>query len=227
MPHMHVPGGPMQPQGNFFYPPTQNPNNISKSNRRRPGTASRRNQAGAAKKMFTSKNPSTLDLEVSRMRPRVINVEREKLYDDAMKQRITANFLKDENIKLKTRLHIMEGELQKKEKLVDDLLMQQDSFQVGAPISSKSAYSKLKLDSHLSLNLKRKIRDLQNEIAEKSNETETLKRNIKNTKISEIEVEMKMYIDECTRLRHQLEEVIKSKDTFADPEELRLIEEKF
>lgn len=38
---------------------------------------------------------------------------------------------------------------------------------------------------------------------------------------------MKMYIDECTRLRHQLEEVIKSKDTFADPEELKIIEEKF
>lgn len=45
--------------------------------------------------------------------------------------------------------------------------------------------------------------------------------------MTEIEVEMKMYIDECTRLRHQLEEVIKSKDTFADPEELKIIEEKF
>jgi hypothetical protein len=58
-------------------------------------------------------------------------------------------------------------------------------------------------------------------------ENEALKHNIKSTKISEIEVEMKMYIDECTRLRHQLEEVIKSKDTFADPEELKIIEGKF
>jgi hypothetical protein len=32
-----------------------------------------------------------------------------------------------------------------------------------------------------------------------------------------MEVEMKLYIDECGRLRHQLEEVIRSKDTFADP----------
>jgi len=38
-----------------------------------------------------------------------------------------------------------------------------------------------------------------------------LKKNIKSTKIAEIEVELKMYMDECTRLRHQLEEVIKSK----------------
>ena len=36
-----------------------------------------------------------------------------------------------------------------------------------------------------------------------------------------------MYMDECIRLRSQLEEVIMSKDTFADPEELKLIEEKF
>lgn len=75
-----------------------------------------------------------MELDVSRMRPRIINQERERLYDDAMKQKITANFLKDENIKLKTRIHILEGDMTKKEKLIDDLLMQQDSFQVGGPI---------------------------------------------------------------------------------------------
>jgi hypothetical protein len=77
------------------------------------------------------------------------------------------------------------------------------------------------------LNLKRKIKELQQDALIRQDEVESLKRNIKNTKIAEIEVEMKMYIDECTRLRHQLEEVIKSKDTFADPEELKIIEEKF
>ena len=64
-------------------------------------------------------------------------------------------------------------------------------------------------------------------MAQKAEEIEVYKKNIKSTKITELEVEMKMYMDECTRLRHQLEEVIKSKDTFADPEELKLIEEKF
>ena len=61
---------------------------------------------------------------------------------------------------------------------------------------------KLKLESHLTLNLKRKIKELQNENQLKKDEIEGLKRNIKSTKISEIEVEMKMYMDECTRLRH-------------------------
>jgi len=76
----------------------------------------------------------------------------------------------------------------------------------------------MKFDSHLTLNLKRKIKELQSEIAVKDEENDKLKKNIKNTKIAEMEVEMKMYMDECTRLRHQLEEVIKSKDTFADPD---------
>ena len=38
---------------------------------------------------------------------------------------------------------------------------------------------------------------------------------------------MKLYMDECARLRSQLEEVIRSKDTFADPQEVRMIEERF
>ena len=48
-------------------------------------------------------------------------------------------------------------------------------------------------------------------------EVEALKRNIRSTRLSECEIEVKLYAEECARLRHQLEEVIKSKDTFADP----------
>ena len=41
-----------------------------------------------------------------------------------------ANLLKDENIKLKTKIHILESEIFKKERLVDDLLLQQDTYQM-------------------------------------------------------------------------------------------------
>jgi len=57
------------------------------------------------------------------MRPKIIRQEREKLYDDALRQKMTANLLKDENVKLKTKVHILESELLKKERLIDDLLM--------------------------------------------------------------------------------------------------------
>jgi hypothetical protein len=65
-----------------------------------------------------------MELEVNRLRPRHFMQDKERLFDDAMKQKIAANFLKDENVKLKTKIHIMEGELTKKEKVIDDLLMQ-------------------------------------------------------------------------------------------------------
>ena len=85
----------------------------------------------------------------------------------------------------------------------------------------------LKTETHLVINLKRKVKDLNLESQRKNEEIEALKRNIKSTRLSEIEVEVKFYIEECARLRHQLEEVIRSKDTFADPQELKIIEEKF
>lgn len=85
-------------------------------------------QFGAQKKSFGSKNPSTIDLEISKLRPKIINQERERLYDDAMKQKMAANYLKDENTRLKTKIQMLENELVKKEKLVDDLLVQQDSY---------------------------------------------------------------------------------------------------
>ena len=55
------------------------------------------------------------------------------------------------------------------------------------------------------------------ELLTKRDEVELLKRNIKNTRTHETEIEIKIYMDECMRLRNNLEEVIKSKDTFADP----------
>lgn len=64
-----------------------------------------------------------MDLEVSRMRPRNIKQERERLYDDAMREKMVSNMLKGENLKLKTKIHILESEIFKKEKLVDDLLL--------------------------------------------------------------------------------------------------------
>jgi hypothetical protein len=39
-----------------------------------------------------------------------------------MKQRMAANNLRDENIKLKTRLHMTENELARKDKMIDELL---------------------------------------------------------------------------------------------------------
>jgi hypothetical protein len=46
-----------------------------------------------------------------------------------MRQRIATNVFKDENTRLKTKLQMAEHELGKKDRLIDDLLIQSENFQ--------------------------------------------------------------------------------------------------
>lgn len=60
--------------------------------------------------------------------------------------------------------------------------------------------------------LKKQNRDLRMEIQEKDKYIEQYKRNIKLCKVSEVEAELQMYIEECLRLRGLLEQTILEKD---------------
>ena len=121
---------------------------------------------------------------------------------------------------------MIENTLQRKDKLIDDLIQAQEA-NYGMPNNKRSVPSGKGEQTHLILNLKKKIRDLISEKQVINEDVERLKRNIRSTKLTEVEAEVKIYMEECARLRHQLEEVIKSKDTFADPQEIKMIEEKF
>ena len=61
--------------------------------------------------------------------------------------------------------------------------------------------SSIKIESHLEINLKRKVRDLKNDLELKCDEVEALKRNIRATRQNELEVEVRLYGEECVRLR--------------------------
>ena len=141
---------------------------------------------------------------------------------------MTTNSLMDENTRLRTRLQFTEEELKRKDQVIDDLILQQETNYGLPSTGAKFANNRrLKGDTHLVINLKRKVRDLQTANGKKESEIEDLKRDIRSTRQQELEVEVKVYGEECVRLRHLLEEVIRSKDTFADPQELKIIEEKF
>ena len=92
---------------------------------------------------------------------------------------------------------------------------------------SSSLATKKHHEAHLAATLKRQVRELQADVSKKKEEIDLLKGNIRNTKTYETEQEIQIYMEECLRLRASLEEVIKSKDTFADPRELELIEQSF
>ena len=95
-----------------------------------------------------------------------------------------------------------EHELGKKDRLIDDLLMQQENYQ--GPQMAKLAGGRkgqMKIQSHLEINLKRQVKDLQSEVGLRKDEIEGLKRNIRATRQGELEIEVKMYGEECVRLR--------------------------
>lgn len=48
--------------------------------------------------------------------------EKEQLYEDAIKLKIQANSFKEENLKLKTKIKILENEMAKKEKALEDFI---------------------------------------------------------------------------------------------------------
>jgi hypothetical protein len=64
----------------------------------------------------------------------------------------------------------------------------------------------------LTQSLKKQVKELKFDLGEKIEEIEAMKRNIKITKISELDIEIKTYRDECIRLQRMLEDVIRSRD---------------
>lgn len=60
--------------------------------------------------------------------------------------------------------------------------------------------------SHLTSALKRQVKDLKIEVDQKVEEINVLRANIKSSKIKELEVEIKTYMDECLRLQRMLQE---------------------
>lgn len=161
--------------------------------------------------VLPGKNLTAIDLEATKLRPKVVALEREILYENVLKQKLHNNAYRDENTKLKTRLAVFEAELRQRERVIDELLVKPDAIAnltSGATTSAVALatvggnFAKMKkFESHLTQNLKRRIKEMQLVIATKSQELDTLKRNIKTTKQNEMEVELRSYMEECTRLR--------------------------
>ena len=118
--------------------------------------------------------------------------DKERLYEEQLALKVNNNSLRDENMKLKTRVNALEKEVMRYGELVEGQSGEKFPQQTG----------------HLVSSLKQAVKDLKNELKVRDEEIGELKKNIKTTRTSELEVELQAYIDECTRLRHHLEEVL-------------------
>jgi hypothetical protein len=80
--------------------------------------------------------------------------------------------------------------------LIDDLY--RTAFITASGTPSKSNLNK---DVLLMINLKREVENLKDTIYSNNTEILDLKKQIKSTKVRELEVEIKSYMQECVRLR--------------------------
>mmetsp|Transcript_17287 Transcript_17287/g.15185 ORF Transcript_17287/g.15185 Transcript_17287/m.15185 type:complete len:146 (+) Transcript_17287:481-918(+) len=67
------------------------------------------------------------------------------------------------------------------------------------------------VESSIVVTLKKQNKELRDEIKQKNEELDAMKKNIKYTKFQELEIELKAHADENSRLRNMFEDYIKQK----------------
>jgi len=161
----------------------------------------------ASKQFLSSKSGTLLKLKrpplpdaatLARMKPKYIALDKERLYEEALALKMEANYFREENVKLRTRMQQLDKELEKRDETLEDLRT-----------TAKEKHFSTTLQSlHLLSSLKSTVKDLRNELKAKEEESQKAKRDMRTSRISELEVELRAYVDECTRLKHHLEDVM-------------------
>jgi hypothetical protein len=114
--------------------------------------------------------------------PKKIPKDKEALYEENISLKATINLLKEAIGKLETKIQFMH-ESNKRAETAD---VSQRNYKL----------------------LKQKIKDLEVKLNEKEDEAIELKKNIKISRVNELELEVKAYKEECIRLRYHLQDFI-------------------
>lgn len=142
-------------------------------------------------------------------------MQKEDLQNQFRNLKIQNNMTKDENMKLKTKIQQIQQELNQRDKELEKLTLKLQQTFMAPNIGDNSKVMSQLNESFIVSQLKKNNRDLKQEVLDKDRLIEQLKRNIKLSKTQEIEVELTVYIDECLRLRTQLEQVTMEKNVLA------------
>ncbi|CAD8057371.1 unnamed protein product [Paramecium sonneborni] len=149
--------------------------------------------------------------------PKNIKKEKETLYEEQIELKQQINRIKEENVRLKTK----NGQLQKENSKLEKLLENLDSY-----IQTGQGHQPLG-DHILMNNLKKTLKDVKSQLTEKEVELQILKKHIKVTKVSEIEAELKNYIEESIRLRSLLDQALRNQAAQKMAVQMDNFEEKF
>ena len=139
---------------------------------------------------------------LQRLKPEYIYHDKEHLYEQAKKLKESMDGIRERNLNLKTRISQYEHNIERKNKAIHDLL---DQISVGQP----SVLTELSKPKHLAAALKNQIKESRELVKSKDDELNRLKSSVKVTRVQEIEVELKMFEDECTRLKNIIDSLEK------------------
>jgi hypothetical protein len=128
-----------------------------------------------------------------RTRPTRFIKDKEGLYDDAIKLKKAYNDLKNDNTKYRTRIKKLEAEIMNQRKEMDEYIMSQKQGRLDYGLNNSYAKNQ---GSHITQALKNQIKELRNDNKKKTEEITKINRSLKATNIQELEVEMKLYVDE-------------------------------
>ena len=118
-------------------------------------------------------------------------------------------------MKLKTKIKILENELGRKERTLEDFLQQNQFIQNAqknagvtgstlAPIVQTA--QRYQAETYLIMSLKKQVKEQKADRIKVEDELAVAKRTVKNTKFYEMDQENKLYKDELIRLRYLLEQ---------------------
>lgn len=158
-----------------------------------PASARNAEAAGKGEKLFGEHNRA-------KKKKKRVNLMREQTYGEYMEKQ-NVKMLVIENNQLKVRLQQAEEECRKKNKLLQELVPMDGS----TPMVTQAHK-----EASLTVSLKKRIRELEQENEGYKKKNEKMARNIGLTKQSETGAENKAYEKECRRLRAMLEEAIVS-----------------
>lgn len=139
-------------------------------------------------------------------RPRSAQARREALpgaeKEQCLELKRTANSLSEENTKTRTRLRVLEREMQRRDRLLRELALMKKTGQC----IDMSIIEKLKEERNMLPIVRKKAQDVQQQVEEKEAEIRELKREPQFTRIIELQVEYATWQHEAKRLDSLLEE---------------------
>jgi hypothetical protein len=140
------------------------------------------------------------------------------LYDETMKMKQVTNQLKEENLKLRTRIQQTTKELEKKERIIQDLMQQSQS--------ESKHLQKYTIDSSIVINLKKKLKEIKERCNSKEEEMRVMKEAIRAGRMKNLEEELSDSIEQCEQLKSNIIQLIKTSPIPASPNKIAALQNK-